>query len=72
MLNLVEGENKIGIKYIMRWRYKILLIIVTDAVMYNLAETIMMAVDADMVNLYLVETEGEITRYCQDPESEPG
>ena len=48
------------------------LIIVTDAVMYNLAETIMMAVDADMVNLYLVETEGEITRYCQDADSEPG
>ena len=48
------------------------LIILTDAVMYTLAETVMMAVDADMVNLYLVETEGEITRYCPDPESEPG
>ena len=48
------------------------LIILTDAVMYALAETVMMAVDADMVNLYLVETEGEITRYYPDPESEPG
>ena len=48
------------------------LVILTDAVMYNLAETVMMAVDADMVNLYLVETEGEITKYCPDPDSEPG
>ena len=47
-------------------------IIVTDAVMYELAETIMLAVDADMVNLYLVETEGEITKYSPDQESEPG
>ena len=39
--------------------------------MFALAETVMMAVDADMVNLYLVETEGEITRYSPDEQSEP-
>ena len=44
---------------------------ITDSVMFALAETVMMAVDADMVNLYLVETEGEITRYSPDEESEP-
>ena len=44
---------------------------ITDAVMFALAETVMMAVDADIVNLYLVETEGEITRYSPDEESEP-
>ena len=47
-------------------------IILTDAVMFALAETIMMAVDADMVNLYLVETEGEITKYSPDERSEHG
>ena len=47
-------------------------IILTDAVMFALAETIMMAVDADMVNLYLVEKEGEITRYSPDEQAEPG
>ena len=45
---------------------------ITDSVMFALAETVMMAVDADMVNLYLVETEGEITKYSPDEESEPG
>ena len=44
---------------------------ITDSVMFALAETVMMAVDADMVNLYLVETEGEITRYSPDEQSEP-
>ena len=57
----------------MRWRHSSLVTaaFITDSVMFALAETVMMAVDADMVNLYLVETEGEITRYSPDEESEP-
>ena len=35
-------------------------------VMFLLAETICLAVDADLFNLYLVETEGEITRYSPE------
>ena len=34
--------------------------------MYELVESIMLAVDADMVNLYLVETDGEIIKYLPD------
>ena len=58
---------------LMRWRHSSLVTaaFITDSVMFALAETVMMAVDADMVNLYLVETEGEITRYSPDEESEP-
>ena len=37
--------------------------------MYELAHCIQLAVDADLVNLYLVETEGEITKYCPDAEN---
>lgn len=37
--------------------------------MYELAQCIQLAVDADLVNLYLVETEGEITKYCPDAEN---
>ena len=36
-------------------------------IMFLLAETICLAVDADLFNLYLVETEGEITRQSPDP-----
>ena len=73
MLKLVDGENKIGINEI-----KTLIvsdgpiIIMADGVMFALAETVMMPVDADMVNLYLVETVGEITKYSPDPQSESG
>ena len=35
-------------------------------IMFSLAETICLAVDADLFNLYLVETEGEITRYSPE------
>ena len=40
--------------------------------MYELAHCIQLAVDADLVNLYLVETEGEITKYCPDAENRCG
>ena len=40
--------------------------------MYELAQCIQLAVDADLVNLYLVETEGEITKYCPDAENRCG
>ena len=35
----------------------------TDAVMFELADCIKLAVAADEVNLYLVENEGELTKY---------
>ena len=37
-------------------------------IMFLLAETICLAVDADLFNLYLVETEGEITKYSPEKE----
>ena len=37
--------------------------------MFELAESIRLSVDADLVNLYLVETEGEITKYSPDGHS---
>ena len=38
-------------------------------VMFELAESIRLSVDADLVNLYLVETDGEITKYSPDGDS---
>ena len=37
--------------------------------MFELAESIRLSVDADLVNLYLVETDGEITKYSPDGDS---
>ena len=37
--------------------------------MFELAESIRLSVDANLVNLYLVETEGEITKYSPDGDS---
>ena len=38
--------------------------------MYTLAETISLAVDADLFHLYLVETEGEITKHTPGGEED--
>ena len=45
--------------------------IVSGEIMYSLAETICLAVDADKFNLYLVEAEGEMTRHVPGAESRP-
>ena len=39
-------------------------------IMFELATCICSAVDADLVNLYLVETEGEITKFVPEGVSE--
>ena len=38
-------------------------------IMFELATCICSAVDADLVNLYLVETPGEITRFGQEEDT---
>ena len=40
-----------------------------SGIMWELVGTISAAVDADLFNLYLVEAEGEITRYVPDNET---
>ena len=69
MLGLVDGETNIGgTGSLIRLAHNVPC---QGEIMHSLAETICLAVDADLFQLYLVESEGEITKHSPGLERRP-